>query len=110
MLCVITGPQSGNPDAICNIRRPVSSAEIGRRRSPHKKRGSNLRWSPSTVGALPGMCPNRSSGRDLEEIAPRENSHVVGAFGVLGDIETFAFGLDIGAQADDDVDDLVEDR
>src|ERR1700688_3142449 len=31
---------------------------------PQKERGSNLRWSPSTVGALPGMCPNRSSGRD----------------------------------------------
>src|ERR1700682_5496489 len=35
-----------------------------------KERGSNLRWSPSTVRALPGMCPNRSCGRDLEEIAP----------------------------------------
>ena len=30
----------------------------------HKERGPSLRWSPSTVGALPGMCPNRSSGRD----------------------------------------------
>jgi hypothetical protein len=29
---------------------------------------------------------------------------------VLGDVEAFAFGLDIGAQADDHVDDLVEDR
>src|SRR5262249_21614603 len=25
-----------------------------------KERGPSLRWSPSTVGALPGMCPNRS--------------------------------------------------
>jgi len=24
-----------------------------------KKRGPSLRWSPSTVGALPGMCSNR---------------------------------------------------
>ncbi|MBT1511336.1 DUF4240 domain-containing protein [Bradyrhizobium sp. SRL28] len=29
-----------------------------------KERGSNLRWSPSTVRALPGMCPNRSCGCD----------------------------------------------
>jgi hypothetical protein len=38
-----------------------------------KERGSNLRWSPSTVRALPGMCPNRSSGRDpLRDPAPGE--------------------------------------
>src|SRR5580692_11423972 len=88
---------------------------IGRRRSPvpqfrKKERGPNLRWSPSTVGALPGMCPNRSSGRDPCELAPRENSHIVGALGVLGDVEAFAFAFDIGTQADDDIDDLVEDR
>src|SRR5258705_6148177 len=79
-------------------------------RSLQKERGSNLRWSPSTVGALPGMCPNRSSGRDPRGIAPRENSHVVSALRVLGDVEAFAFGLDADPQADDDVDDLVEDR
>src|SRR3954453_5629979 len=44
------------------------------------------------------------------EIAPRENLHVVGALRVFGDVETFAFGLHVHAQADDDVDDLVEDR
>src|SRR4051812_37743117 len=75
-----------------------------------KKRGPNLRWSPSTVLALPGMCPNRSSGRNLVRSRPWENSHIVGALRVLGDVETFAFGLDIGTQADNDVDDLVEDR
>ena len=37
---------------------PLESAER------QKERGSNLRWSPSTVEALPGMCPNRSCGRD----------------------------------------------
>ncbi len=37
---------------------------------PQKERGSNLRWSPSTVRALPGMCPNRSSGRDLVRSRP----------------------------------------
>ena len=76
-----------------------------------KERGSNLRWSPSTVGALPGMCPNRSSGRDPRgRPRPRENSHIVGALGVLGNIEALTLGFDIGAQADDDVDDLVDDR
>jgi predicted nucleic acid-binding protein len=30
---------------------------------PKKERGPSLRWSPSTVRALPGMCPNRSCGR-----------------------------------------------
>src|SRR5262245_26885803 len=76
-----------------------------------KERGSNSRWSPSTVWALPGMCPNRSSGPDPRgDRAPGERLHVVGALGVLGDVEAFTLGLDIGAQADDHVDDLVEDR
>src|SRR4051812_41023721 len=36
-----------------------------------KERGSNLRWSPSTVRALPGMCPNRSCGaRQRSAVAP----------------------------------------
>src|SRR3984957_2743301 len=48
-------------------------------------------------------------GATPEGIAPREDSHIVGAFGMLGDVEAFAFALDIGTQADDDVDDLVED-
>src|SRR6266702_8041409 len=78
-------------------------------RKTNKERGSNLRWSPSTVGALPGMCPNRSCGRDPGGTASRENSHVVSALGVLGDVEALAFGLDVDAQADDDIDDLVED-
>src|SRR6266446_5397659 len=77
---------------------------------PQKERGSSLRWSPSTVGALPGMCPNRSSGRDLVRSRPWENSHIVSALRVLGDVETFALHLNAGAQADDDIDDLVEDR
>src|ERR1700750_1062170 len=77
-----------------------------------KERGPSLRWSPSTVRALPGMCPNRSFGRgpSWKGRAPGEPLHVVGALGVLGDVEAFAFGLAIGAQPNDDVDDLVEDR
>src|SRR5215475_9523520 len=76
-----------------------------------KERGSNLRWSPSTVGALPGMCPNRSSGRGRYAARAREEGlHVVGALRVLCEIEAFALGLDIGAQAHDHIDDLVEDR
>src|SRR3954453_10002763 len=80
--------------------------------TPHKERGPSLRWSPSTVRALPGMCPNRSCGRgpSWKNRAPGEPLHVVGALGVLGDVEAFTFGLHIAAKADDDVDDLVEDR
>src|SRR4051812_36964793 len=73
-----------------------------------KKGAPTCAGAPSTVGALPGMCPNRSSGRNPLRSRPRENSHIVGALGMLGDVEAFAFGLDIGAQADDDIDDLVE--
>src|ERR1700738_3324685 len=80
------------------------------RASGQKERGSNLRWSPSTVGALPGMCPNRSCGCEPWGFAPRENLHVVSALRVLGDIEAFTLGLDVDAQADDDVDYLVENR
>src|SRR6266436_5201296 len=76
-----------------------------------KERGSNLRWSPSTVRALPGMCPNRSSGRDHREmIAPRENSIVVSALAVIGNVETFALRFHGGTKTDDHVDELVEDR
>src|SRR4029453_6620998 len=83
-----------------------------------KERGSNLRWSPSTVRALPGMCPNRSCGGgpgatttlSLWWNASRENLHVVGALGVLGDVEAFTLGFDVDAQTDDHVDHLVEDR
>src|SRR5258705_2992214 len=101
----------GTFDDISKIHRLLKSGRNCSRWSLTKKeRGSNLRWSPSTVGALPGMCPNRSSGRDLVRSRPRENSHVVGALGVLGDVEALTLGLDIGAQSDDDVDNLVEDR
>src|SRR5260221_6124947 len=87
-------------------RRPPRSKTLWHK----KERGSNLRWSPSTVRALPGMCPNRSCGCEPWGIAPRENLHVVSALRVLGDIEAFTLGLDVDAQADDDVDHLVEDR
>jgi hypothetical protein len=35
-----------------------------------KERGSNLRWSPSTVRALPGMCPTGVLDAALEGVAP----------------------------------------
>src|SRR6201987_3898875 len=79
-----------------------------------KERGSNFRWSPSTVGALPGMCPNRSCGRDPQGnprgIAPREETHVLGALALMADVETLALFLPRGTQANDQIDDLVEDR
>src|SRR3954451_8743870 len=36
--------------------------------------------------------------------------HVVGALGVLGDVEAFTLALDIRAAANDHIDDLVDDR
>jgi len=54
------------------------------------------------------MCSNRSSGHALGRECPRENSHVVGAFGMLGEVEALTLAFDIGAQAYDDIDDLVE--
>src|SRR6266446_9592791 len=75
-----------------------------------KERGSNFRWTPSTARALPGMCPNRSCGCDPWGSHPRENLHVVSTLRVLGDVEAFTLGLDVDAQADDDIDYLVEDR
>src|SRR5712664_3751959 len=103
------GQQDGFGNACFGFKSRV--AMVGADQAlPAKERGSNLRWSPSTVGALPGMCPNRSSGRELVRSRPGENSHVVSALRVLGDVETFALHLNAGAQADDDIDDLVEDR
>src|SRR3569833_2894335 len=75
-----------------------------------KERGPSLRWSPSTVRALPGMCPDRSCGCGPWGTAYREDLHVVGALGVLRDVETFTLGFDVDAQTNDHVDHLVEDR
>src|SRR5437667_4676499 len=85
-----------------------SAAPLGRRL---KKKGA-----PTCAGAPQRSGHCRVCARTVVlnaasfEAASRENLHVVGALRVLGDVEAFAFGLDIGTQADDDIDDLVEDR
>src|SRR3954451_14573132 len=92
------------------ICRNPHGRRIKKREEDEKERGSNLRWSPSTVRALPGMCPKPELWARSREIAPRENLHVVRALGVLGDVEAFTLYFNGSAQADDDIDDLVQDR
>src|SRR6185437_14122723 len=96
-------------------RLTIGPQALSSLRLTQKERGSSLRWSPSTVGALPGMCPNRSCGPRSPGFFPLGPGHgrrsvVVGALAVIGDVEAFALLLDRGTQAHDHVDDLVEDR
>src|ERR1700710_245688 len=84
-------------------------ADIGEVRAP-KRKGPQLALEPLNGRGIAGYVPKPEFWARSRGIAPRENLHVVGALGVLGDVETFALHFDIGAQADDDIDDLVEDR
>src|SRR6185437_9505711 len=91
-------------------RLTIGPQALSSLRLTQKERGSSLRWSPSTVGALPGMCPNRSCGPGLVRPGPGRRSVVVGALAVVGDVQTLALLFDRRTQAHDHVDDLVEDR
>ena len=75
-----------------------------------KRKGPQLALEPLNGQGIAGYVPEPELWARPQGIAPRENSHVVGALGVLGDIEAFTFGLDVDAQADDDIDDLEQDR
>src|SRR5438552_8144436 len=75
-----------------------------------KRKGLQLALEPLNGQGIAGYVPEPELWTRSLEIASRENLHVVSALRVLGDVEAFTLGLDIGAQADDDVDDLVEDR
>jgi hypothetical protein len=72
-----------------------------------KRKGLQLALEPLNGQGIAGYVPKPELWARSWKTAPRENSHIVGALGVLGDVEAFTLGLDIGAQADDDVDDLV---
>src|ERR1700712_400692 len=87
-------------------RRPLRSKTLW-----HKKKGApTCAGAPLRSGHCRVCARTEVVGAIPGRIAPRENSHVVSALRVLGDIEAFTFGLDVDAQADDDVDHLVEDR
>src|SRR5215216_5366197 len=83
-----------------------------------KKKGLQLALEPLNGQGIAGYVPEpelwmRPRDNDYVVpwgIAPRENLHVVGALGVLGDVEAFTLGFDVDAQTDDDVDHLVKDR
>src|SRR6476660_2011920 len=75
-----------------------------------KRKGLQLALEPLNGQGIAGYVPKPELWARSRKTAPRENSHVVSALGVLGDVEAFTLGLDIGAQANDHVDDLVEDR
>src|SRR5438094_6523922 len=92
--------------------RPIMARQYGNLFSRDEKK----KGAPTCAGA-----PQRSwhcrvcartgvVGAACEDVAPRENLHVVSALGVVGEVETLALHLDGGAQAHDHVDDLVEDR
>ncbi len=75
-----------------------------------KRKGPQLALEPLNGQGIAGYLPEpklRTWSRGTES---RENSVVVGALAVVGDVQTFALLLDGRAQADDHVDDLVEDR
>src|SRR5258705_738510 len=74
-----------------------------------KRKGLQLALEPLNGQGIAGYVPKPELWARSWKTAPRENSHIVGALGVLGDVEAFTLGLDIGAQADDDVYDLVKD-
>jgi hypothetical protein len=76
----------------------------------NKKKGLQLALEPLNGRGIAGYVPKPELWTRPWWTASRENSHVVGALRVLGDVEAFTFGLDVDAQADDDIDDLVEDR
>jgi hypothetical protein len=75
----------------------------------HKRKGLQLALKPLNGRGIAGYVPKpKFWTRPVLVVASREEtSHVVGALGVLGDVEAFTLGLDIGTQADDHIDDLV---
>ena len=75
-----------------------------------KRKGLQLALEPLNGRGIAGYVPKPELWTRTWWTASRENSHVVSALRVLGDVETFALDLDGGTQADDDIDDLVEDR
>src|SRR5438046_3121097 len=71
-----------------------------------KRKGLQLALEPLNGQGIAGYVPEPELWTRSLEIASRENLHIVSALRVLGDVEAFTLGLDIGAQADDDVDDI----
>jgi hypothetical protein len=97
-------------DVVLDVAKGEIGRVMSRRNCRPEKRGPGLRWGPSTVRAFAGYLPEPQFWARARKPAPRENLHVVGALGVLDEIEAFALDFDRGTQADDHVDDLVEDR
>src|SRR5579862_3144921 len=85
------------------VRRP-----LGNRLT--KKKGLQLSLEPLNGRGIAGYVPKPKLWARPLKAAPREESHVVGALAVIADVETLAFLFDGGTQANDQIDDLVEDR
>src|SRR3954453_21455077 len=106
------GPRVRGDDTCCLGTRSAP-ADLSAKRPP-KKKGPQLALEPLDGQGIAGYLPEpklwtRPLGRSLGAKS-RENSVVVGALAVVGDVETFALLLHGRTQADDHVDDLVEDR
>src|ERR1700727_2910653 len=71
---------------------------------PRKRKGPQLALEPLNGQGIAGYVPEPELWVRPRGIAPRENSHIVSAFAVIGDVETLAFLFDRGTQADHDVD------
>src|SRR3954454_22458317 len=76
-----------------------------------KRKGLQLALEPLNGRDIAGYVPQTVVvARPPKRPRPGGELHVVGALGVLGDVEAFTLALDIGAEANDHIDDLVEDR
>src|ERR1700712_4254060 len=73
-----------------------------------KRKGLQLALEPLNGRGIAGYVPKPELWTRPWWTASRENSHIVSALRVLGDVEALTLGLDVDAQADDDIDDLVE--
>src|SRR5207249_10553201 len=94
-----------------NFRRLASGLATLFRGERRKKKGApTCAGAPQRSGHCRVCARTGVVDATLWGTASRENLHVVGALGVLGDVEAFTLGFDVDAQTDDHVDHLVEDR
>src|ERR1700738_2531080 len=97
-----------SPPAEMGLQSPSSSSPTA---ADQKKKGApTCAGAPQRAGHCRVCARTVVLGATSRDRAPGENLHVVSARGVLGDVETLTLHLNGGAQAYDDIDDLVEDR
>src|SRR5689334_22613269 len=103
------GPRAGSSTAGSGCRRFEAQACFLKNCRPKKKGAPTCAGAPRRSG-IAGYVPKPKLWTRSRETEPREESVVVGALAVIGDVEALALLFDRRAQPNDDVDDLVEDR